>query len=248
VSWWGTQQRNHFFGVEPLLEDWNDPEDEWDLIEHIRQHGTLDTDTDGSVLSTGSWYDRNRMFYNPGTWQHDPPKKNQIQSIFEREAETAKREADDAERVRLQRLIAEQSLERSRKGAAAWAKRQDRQAKLTRERQQREAEEQQRRTEEQRQKDAEEHERKRQWAIRTSYVERRITEIVATVDSNSDDRTLMRAMLRYMNLGPGVGQQWDAEKFTRFYCASARGGIVAMARIDVERCYDLLKNRHVAVE
>jgi hypothetical protein len=233
VSWWGTQQRNHFFGVEPLLEEWNDPEDEWDLVEHIRQHGTLDTDTEGSVLSTGSWYDRNRMFCNPGTWQHDPPKKNQIQSIAEREAE-------DVE--------AEQSLKRSRESTAAWARRQDRQAKLARERQQREAEEQRRRTEEQRQKDAEAHERKRQWAIRTSYVERRITEIVAAVDSNSDDRMLMRAMLRYMNLGPGVGQQWDAEKFTRFYCASARGGIAAMVRMDVERCYSLLKNRYAAME
>lgn len=88
------------------------------------------------------------------------------------------------------------------------------------------------------------HEWKRKWAIHTSNVERRITHIVDAIDNaNGHDREMMRAMLRYMNLGPGLGTQWDVDEFVKHY----RGIDVFnyYARIDAERCYLLLRHRNM---
>ncbi len=49
-------RQHSFFGytTEPLIEDFDaDAEDEFDLIERVRAHGVLDSDTEGSVLATG---------------------------------------------------------------------------------------------------------------------------------------------------------------------------------------------------
>ena len=63
-----------------------------------------------------------------------------------------------------------------------------------------------------------------------------------TIDCNSNDREIMRAMLRYMNIGPGAGQRWDADKFTSHHCASNRGSVLCAVKENVERCYNLLIN------
>ena len=87
------------------------------------------------------------------------------------------------------------------------------------------------------------HEWKRKWAIHTSNVERRITHIVDTVENaNGKDREMMRAMLRYMNLGPGLGTQWDVDEFVHYY--RSVDVFNYYARIDAERCYLLLRHRN----
>ena len=55
MSLQGRREHNFFgYGIEPLIEDFDaDREDEFDLIERVRAHGVLDSDTEGSVLSTG---------------------------------------------------------------------------------------------------------------------------------------------------------------------------------------------------
>lgn len=94
----------------------------------------------------------------------------------------------------------------------------------------------------------EHHEWQRKWAIHTSNVERRITHIVDSIDAaNGRDREMMRAMLRYMNLGKGLGTQWNAEAFTSYY-GSWRSSLRDMTRSDVERCYKMLRHRNDAQE
>jgi hypothetical protein len=134
-------------------------------------------------------------------------------------------------------------------GLRAWAARQEALTPELREaeykRQCEIAEESRRKAQERRREEDAEHERKRQWAEYTSNVERRITEIVDEVaNANANDRTMMRAMLRYMNLGPGVGREWNAHTFALAYTASWRKSIFDMVLLDVIRCYDLLKNRY----
>ena len=61
----GTPAWKHFygFGIEPMLElPWDDQDDELATAERIRSHGMLDTDTDGSVLATGSPADRHPYY------------------------------------------------------------------------------------------------------------------------------------------------------------------------------------------
>jgi predicted nucleic acid-binding Zn-ribbon protein len=90
-----------------------------------------------------------------------------------------------------------------------------------------------------------EHERKRQWAIQTSEIERRIELIINSVDCSGRDRATMRMMLRYMNLGEGAGKKWDAAEFTRHMFATRRDDLLLQNQQDVERCYEMLKNRHM---
>jgi hypothetical protein len=64
-------------------------------------------------------------------------------------------------------------------------------------------------------------------------IERQIDSIVGRTAVAKEDRALMTGMLRYMNLGPGRGQQWNAEQYAR-----QSGDALA----DVIRCYRMLQN------
>jgi hypothetical protein len=64
-------------------------------------------------------------------------------------------------------------------------------------------------------------------------IERQIDGIVDRMAVSEADRERMAGMLRYMNLGPGRGQQWNAEQY-----AQQSGDALA----DVMRCYRLLQN------
>ena len=254
-------RRHHFsFGTEPLLElPWDDADDELAVIERIRQCGSLDTDTDGSVLGTDSWQNNHRTWYNSG-WGNGQAHKTTYEEWLNSDRRTKKEKERDAffehmrERKRIKdeeregREQYEYALAQSNMGLRSWAAQQaaetpeHREARYARQvenaAESRHKAERNRVDEELARKvDEEEHERKRQWALYTSSMERRITEIADSVDANADDRELMRAMLRYMNLGAGRGQQWDADTFAR-----ARGNV---DKIDVERCYNLLKNRYL---
>ena len=266
----GYRQHNFFgYGVEPLIEDFDDgAEDEFELIEHVRMYGTIPTDTEGSVLGTDSAYNNRRTWYNPG-WGNGQAHKvtyeewvNTKQERKDRERreliehlKELKRAKDDVrkEREEFQRAMVAQSH-----GLRGWAKQQAEttleQREATYAKQVENAAESRRKVQERKideelarkvdeEERAREHERQRQWALHTSAVEKRITEIVDAVDANAKDRALMRAMLRYMNLGPGLGQQWDVDTFARFHCASSRGGVIDMVKLDVERCYQLLRFR-----
>jgi hypothetical protein len=64
-------------------------------------------------------------------------------------------------------------------------------------------------------------------------LERRIDDIVGRMAVSKEDRERMTGMLRYMNLGPGREQQWNAEQYAR-----QSGDALA----DVRRCYRLLQS------
>ena len=256
------------FGIEPLLElPWDDPEDVWDLVERVRMRGTVETDTEGSVLATDSAYNNNRMWHNPG-WGNSHAHKVTYEEWLNSDRRTPKEKARDELIAHLQdlkrtkdlnnqeRAAYWRSLEQSNTGLRSWAARQAGQTPEQREVsytkqvenarrkvQERKIDEELARKVDEEEERAREHERQRQWALHTSAVEKRIVEIVDAVDANAKDRALMRAMLRYMNLGPGQGQQWDVDTFARFHCASSRGGVIDMVKLDVERCYQLLRCR-----
>ena len=153
-----------------------------------------------------------------------------------REYGAEQKRLDDAERA-IAKEKREAEIERE---CAEWAakesKRQERELRAQDERAAREAEAK-------RLADID-HAWKRKWAIHTSNVERRITQIVDTIDAGSRDRELMRAMLRYMNLGQGLGTQWDTEEFTRHYAGGRKNALVDMIRIDVDRCYQTLRSQN----
>jgi hypothetical protein len=253
VSLVGQRKHNFFgYGIEPLIEDFDSAEDEWDLIEHVRTNGVLDSDTEGSVLGRSSPALSYGGFYNPGyggpahkltyeewkakgTKPKPEPEKPEPKDFTEEEKRRHELAAAQSEQGFKNWEKNKEKWERNQAaGNAEWAKIV---AKIKAEELQRKADvvEQER-----------EHQRKRVWAEHTSKIERRITQIVDTIDNaNANDRTMMRAMLRYMNLGPGMGKRWSAEEFTRFYCQSWRGALIAMMRNDVERCYILLRDRHM---
>jgi hypothetical protein len=205
-------------GVPDLLElPWF--EDDVQLIEDIRQHGTLFSETLGDVALSGDWHDRHRNWYNPAADRAPEP-----------EPEPEKR-LDDAAKM-------EEVSARSASGLRAWERRRAevRARRNETEWLQREAD----RLEEERRLD-----REREWAIHTSNVEGRIEEIIHSVaDANGRDRATMRAMLRYMNLGEGRGTQWDARTFALHLTATRRDDLLLQTVNDIERCYDLLKNRY----
>lgn len=153
-----------------------------------------------------------------------------------REYGAEKKRLRDAERA-LEKERRERELERE---CAAWAKKEARRI----DREMRAHEENIAREAEAKRLADIDHEWKRKWAVHTSNVERRITSIVATIDAGNRDQELMRAMLRYMNLGEGLGTKWDAEEFTNHYARGRRNSLQALILIDVERCYSMLVNRN----
>lgn len=64
-------------------------------------------------------------------------------------------------------------------------------------------------------------------------IERQIDAIVGRMAISKEDRARATGMLHYMNLGPGRGQRWSAERY-----AQHSGDEPA----DVKRCYRLLRN------
>ena len=84
----------------------------------------------------------------------------------------------------------------------------------------------------------------RDWAIQTSEIERRITVIVdctvAAFGCSEDERTLLRAMLRFMNLGDGRGRTWDAGLFVVTMSHVRRNKKPLWTRDIVERCHAML--------
>ena len=228
-------RQNHHFGVAPLLEDWNDPEDDYALIEHVRMRGTLDTDSDGSVLATGSYHDRTRPMYNSG-WGHDSAQK---QSYYE--WVDAKRIAKNKARRELiehwRGLKARQEREKlvQNQISEAWAVGIDFTSTWQDAYQEHQAEEEERL------------EKQKAWALHTSHVERRITEIADCMDVNGRDRATIRAMLRYQNLGVGLGQRWDIQAFARHITDTRRDDLFLQTLSDIERLYRMLIN-HYEVE
>lgn len=236
------------FGIEPLLDlPWDDPEDAWDFVEHVRMHGTVPTDTEGSVLGTDSSYNNRRDWYNPAWGEceraHKFTYEEWVNSKQERKNKErydlikhwkelkAQKDYDEAfERTEYERAMAAQSH-----GLRGWAKQQEAQTPKQREAKQ---------VENERAERDREHERQKAWALAASAMERRITEIADGVDCGTADRTMIRSMLRYMNLGPGQGQKWDAQKFVQHYSPTWRGSLIQMTLNDVERCYNLLERQY----
>ena len=80
------------FGIEPLLElPWDDPEDAWDFVEHVRMTGSVPTDTEGSVLGTDSWQNNHRGWSYGNGWSHgDAHKFTYEEWVAEQDKPTAK--------------------------------------------------------------------------------------------------------------------------------------------------------------
>jgi hypothetical protein len=226
-----SHKHRFFFGTEPLLDlPWSTEEDDYDFVESIRTHGRLDVAD--AKLGSGSWHDNHRLMYNPGWHQHGLAHRNAVPSIDETErkiseshAEWERQQAERKERDR-------KKYAKSKKRAAVEQRMREREEFAQKIKQQLEEEAQ--RAEEARL------EQQRQWALRTSRVERDITLIVDQIDANNDDRMMMRAILRYTSLGPGVGQLWDAWKFVDYYSSSWRGTIREEVHYDAERCRNTL--------
>jgi hypothetical protein len=242
----GHRKWNFFgYGVEPLLDEseYDLAEEEWELIERVRDRGVLDADIEGSVLSTGDgkrWWGyyggysssyAHKVTYEEWIAQQDakplPPKAQERADLIKHWKQLKKqKDCDEAFlRSEYQRGLAQSSM-----GLRGWAARPLHTA-------------QELADEERRRKHEEEHEQRKQWAIATSAFEKQITDITNSIDCNGDDRMLMRAMLRYMNIGPGAGKQWDADKFVNCYCQSNRGSVLRVVRENVIRCYGLLVHR-----
>ena len=236
------------FGIEPLLElPWDDPEDQWDLVEHVRMHGAVPTDTEGSVLGTDSAHNNRRDWYNSScsghahkltyeewvTKDHRTPKQKARDELIEHWRER-KRIKDEEREGREQ---SEYALAQSNMGLRSWAARtsEDHQDQALR----RQAAEQQERLERKRRED-EEHECRRRWAIETSEVERIIVEATESINCGVMDRAMMRAMMRYMNFGPGKGKAWDTRAFVLYIAQTRRDDLLTQTINDVERCYDTL--------
>ena len=228
---------NRPFGHTPLLElDLYDKDVELLTREHLFQHHVIEQETLGGVWHGGEEV-RARYWYNPAVearWRRAYQQEREAVQAELDAKRKAQREykstrAKTLEEIEAVRARAAWILE-SRQRRATWVKEEF--ARVDREREAAELK---------RLADIE-HERKRRWANRTSRIERRITLIVDTIDANGDDRAMMRAMLRYMSLGPGLGKPWDIEEFVHYY--RRVDAFSYYARIDAERCYTMLKNRH----
>ena len=249
------------FGQDTLLDlPLYDIIDELDVREQLFKHHTLGHFTLGAL-----WCGANatpQYWYNPAEYARLRREIAEARSVREREIDEERaKHAAELEAARIERLEQLSRIYRREEifGAAVRAKAERERWHAERERERAKlaaAEERKKRAtwvreelarvdseaEAKRQADIE-HEKKRKWALHTSKMERRITMIVDTIDAGSRDRELMRAMLRYQNLGPGIGVDWDAEEFTSYY-GSWRSSLRDMTRIDVDRCYLMLKYRH----
>jgi hypothetical protein len=205
-----------------------DKADELLLREHIFKHHSI-----GQISLGELWGfdDRSRPSYRP--YWYNPA----VAAREWREYGAERKRLDDIEKAK-RKAERERELERD---CAEWAEKEaKRQTRVLREHEERISRE----AEAKRLADID-HEWKRKWAVHTSNMERTITTIVDTIDAGARDRELMRAMLRYMNLGEGLGTQWDAVEFTNHYAGARKNALVDMLRIDVERCYLMLLQRNV---
>jgi hypothetical protein len=261
VNLLGHRKHNFFgYGVEPLLDEseYEDfIEEEWELISRVRDRGVLDTDTEGSVLATGDC----AFFRNYHGCGHDAPHKFTYEEWVKEQDKPTLKERERLELIKhLAELKAEKdqkrkdredyarSLAQSNMGLRSWDAREDKHFETAKERAERIDIARRESVRILQQRADEEHERKRLWSIEVSEIERSIFECTENIDCSVLDRAMMRAMLRYQNFGPGKSKPWDAQEFVLYISATRRDQLLMMTLLDVERCYNTLKNMVVNVE
>ena len=214
--------------VAPLLE-WElyDTEAEMSVRENVFRHRVLNTETLGDAWCGA--HARPQEWFNPAVGEREWREYCEI-----RDREFAERQKHARERAQEREALAttqeraayqREVVDAARRAEVALAEYERKQADRRRE-------------------EAVELERKRLWAIHTSAIEHRIVMIVDTIEASAKDRHMMRAILRYMNLGPGVGTQWDLGAFANYYARI--DPFHYYVAIDAARCYMILKYRNVA--